>query len=194
MALAPDAAVDELSDLADLARERLIPRLLSLAAVGPTWLNPTFAGSSRMAADGDVVTGHLLLELKTVLGRKTAAGRKAALDGLTLFQLLGYVLHDHDDGHGITAVGLYQARYGHLAVWPLRRLLPELAGGPVDLPSLWERWRSMLDTGKIGPARLSAPPARIPTPTSTRVKHPTSLSDVAGVAGGCRRGTGPAGR
>jgi hypothetical protein len=37
---------------------------------------------------------HILLELKTVLGRKTATGRKTALDRLTLYQLLGYVLHD----------------------------------------------------------------------------------------------------
>ena len=66
-----------------------------------------------MNADGDVVTGHVLVELKTGLGRKTATGRKASLDGPTLRQLLGYVLHDHDhdhdDTHGITAVGLYQA-------------------------------------------------------------------------------------
>lgn len=148
LALATDAAVDELSALVELARDRLIPQLHALSGEGPTWLNPTFAGSDQMNADGDVVTGHVLVELKTGLGRKTLTGRKASLDGPTLLQLLGYVLHDHDDSHGITALGLYQARYGHLAVWPLHRLLPELAGAPVDLPLLRRRWRSMLDTGQ----------------------------------------------
>jgi hypothetical protein len=92
LALAPAAAVDELSDLVDLARERLLPHVHAFTSQGPTWLGPVFAGSRLMPADADVVVGHTLLELKTVLGRKTATGRKAALDGLTLYQLLGYVL------------------------------------------------------------------------------------------------------
>lgn len=149
LALAPAAAVDELSDLVELARERLLPRVHALSSQGPTWLGPVFAGSRLMPADADVVVGHTLLELKTVLGRKTATGRKAALDGLTLYQLLGYVLHDHDDAHEITSVALYQARYGHLAVWRLDRLLHDLADRQVDLQALRQRWALMLDTGDV---------------------------------------------
>jgi len=148
LALAADGTVDELMDLTALARERLLPRLQALATAGPTWLGPTFRGSSLMRADADLVTGHTLIELETGLGRKTPTGRKAALDGTTLFQLLGYVLHDHDDAHQIQAVALYQARYGHFAVWRLDRLLHELADQAVDLPALRQQWATMLDAGK----------------------------------------------
>jgi hypothetical protein len=158
LALAPAAAVDELSDLVDLARERLLPRVHALTNQGPTWLGPVFAGSRRMPADADVVVGHTLLELKTVLGRKTATGRKAALDGLTLYQLLGYVLHDHDDAHEITSVALYQARYGHLAVWRLDQLLHDLADRQVDLQTLRRRWALMLETGDVPSLQPSVNP------------------------------------
>jgi len=47
LALATEAALDELSDLAELARDQLIPRLHTLSGDGPTWLNPTFAGNDR---------------------------------------------------------------------------------------------------------------------------------------------------
>lgn len=149
LALAPPAALDELADLAELAHERLLPQLQALAASGPTWLGPAFAASAAMKADADLVTGHTLVELKTTLGRKTPTGRKATLDGLTIYQLLGYVLHDHDDGHQIRSVAVYQARYGHLAVWPLDRLLPELAGSEVNLSQLRRRWTEMLASGPV---------------------------------------------
>ncbi len=45
LALATDAAVGELSGLVELFRDRLIPQLHALSGDGPTWLNPTFAGS-----------------------------------------------------------------------------------------------------------------------------------------------------
>jgi len=159
LSLAPPAAVDELSDLADLARDRLLPRLHALTLSGPTWLGPTFAGSTLMPADADLVVGHTLIELKTVQGRKTPAGRRAALDGITLFQLLGYVLHDTDDAHQITSVALYQARYGHLAVWNLDRLLHRLAGREVDLAALRRQWAAMLAAGPNLERTSTAPSA-----------------------------------
>ena len=59
----------------------------------------------------------------------------AALDWATLFQLLGYVPHDHDhDGaRRSRALPFYQARYGHmkgLAAGPA----PTPARGPVGRP------------------------------------------------------------
>lgn len=147
LALAGDDAVRELRDLAALARERLLPVTAALAAEGPTWLAPTFAGSPLMPADADFAVGGALIELKTGQGPKTAAGRRASLDGTTLCQLLGYVLHDLDDRLGLERVVLYQARYGHTASWDLPELLAELAGRPVDLAETRERWRSMLLAG-----------------------------------------------
>ena len=148
LGLAPAAVVDELADLTALASTRLLPRLCTMATNGPTWPNPTLAGSAQMPADADLVVGHTLVELKTVLGSKTATGRRAVLDKATLYQLVGYVVHDYGDELEISSVALYQARYGHLAVWDLQRLLDQLAGRPVDLPQLRERWRAMLAAGK----------------------------------------------
>lgn len=155
LALAPSAALEELSELASVARESLLPHLQTLSMRGPTSLAPTFAGSRRMAADADVVTGHTLVEIKTVLGSPTATGRRATLPVLTLYQLLGYVLHDYDDRYALTSVALYQARYGHMAKWPLDQLLHELAGAPVDLPELRRRWAVMLETGEVPPRETS---------------------------------------
>lgn len=152
LALAPAAALDELAALAalaDLARVDLLPRLRALSQEGATWLSPVFIGSLKMSADADLVTGHTLVEIKTVLGAKSPSGRKVSLDGLTLFQLLGYVLHDHDDAYGITNIGLYQGRYGVLVFWSLDRLLRDLAGHDVDLPALRRRWALMLETGDV---------------------------------------------
>ena len=149
--LAPQAAVDELAELSALASTSLLPGLQTLAATGPTWPNPVFAGSTFMPADADLVVGHTLVEVKTVLGRKAtgaSGGRKAALDAITLYQLVGYVLHDYDNALAISSVALYQARYGHLAIWDLQDLLDQLAGRPVDLPELRKRWHDLLVAGK----------------------------------------------
>lgn len=61
--------------------------------------------------------------------------------------MLGYVLHDLDDAHGIRSVALYQARYGHLTVWPLGPLMERLAGRPVDLAVLRTDWEQVLLAG-----------------------------------------------
>jgi hypothetical protein len=71
------------------------------------------------------------------------------LGGSTLFQLLGYVLHDHNDTHQLTSVAPYQARYGHLTIWDLPPLLHRLADKAVDLPTLRGRWAEMLETGQV---------------------------------------------
>lgn len=148
LALAGDDAIGELRDLTGLARDRLLPITAALALEGPTRLAPTFAGSPLMPADADLVVGGALVELKTGQGPKAAgAGRRACLDATTLCQLLGYVLHDLDDRYRLRRVVLYQARYGHVASWELQALLDELAGRPVDLPAVRDRWRSTLLAG-----------------------------------------------
>jgi hypothetical protein len=161
LGLASPAVLEELGALTTIADQRLLPQLRALAAAGPTWLGPTFAGSRLMPADADLIAGHTLVELKTRLGRKTPTGRKAALDGLTIYQVVGYVLHDHDGRYALRSVGLYEARYGHWSVWDLDQLLPDLAGAPVHLPKLRAQWASMLRTGKV--------PDRPPT-SRTRTK------------------------
>lgn len=71
-----------------------------------------------MKADADLIAGRMLVELKTGLGDRRADGsRRAGLDGPTLQQRLGYELLDSADEFMIQDVGLYSARYDHLAIW-----------------------------------------------------------------------------
>jgi hypothetical protein len=154
--MAGEDALDELRDLTDLARRSLLPVIRPTAADAVTHVAPTFSGSELMNADADLIVDGALVEMKTAQGIKTSAGRRATLTGITLCQLLGYVLHDNDDAYGLHTVALYQARYGHLARWRLQDLLDELAGHPVDLPDLRQRWRSLLLAGPASQPRKRA--------------------------------------
>jgi hypothetical protein len=101
-----------------------------------------------MNADADLICGGLLLELKTNLGDKRPDGsRRPSLERQTLLQLLGYTMLDFDDEFALTHVGVYNARYGHLAVWELPALLNELAGTRVDLPRQRQQFRNLLAGG-----------------------------------------------
>jgi hypothetical protein len=129
------ASTDEIADLLALAasaRRELVPALDERG--GPVHVGPTFAGSLDLAADADLIAGGLLLELKVNLGDRRSDGRRrCSLDRQTVYELLGYLLLDYEDAYGVEALGVYSARYGHLAIWPLAELLNVLAGGSVDL-------------------------------------------------------------
>lgn len=117
----------------EVALTRLHPHV-----VGPgrdLHLGPTFAASTLCAADADLVCDGLLLEVKTRLGSKRpGTGQRYTTVSLAdLYQLLGYALFDTDDTFGLTAVGWYAARYGHLVTWALPEFVDELAGRAVDL-------------------------------------------------------------
>ena len=75
-----------------------------------------------MPADGDLIAGGLLLELKT------SARPELPLTGI--FQLAAYALMDSRDQYRLDSVGVFLARYGYLATWPLAAFLSELAGCP----------------------------------------------------------------
>lgn len=142
-------AVAELAALCSLAERNLIPFLER-----PFHLGPEFDASRRtgladtrlIAAEADLVCNGLLLDIKTRLGPKnprTGIHR----DGLArddLYQLVAYALLDHSDTYAINSLGLYSARYGTLAVWPLEHVLALLAGEPVDLPEVREQMWEML--------------------------------------------------
>jgi hypothetical protein len=154
-ALASDAEVADLLALTELARAALLP---ALAALGPpVVLGPVFAGSGDVGgADADVIAGGALVEVKTTLGGQARDGRRrCSLAQQTVHQLLGYLLLDYDDAYAISALGVYAARYGHLACWPLAELLPELAGGPVDLAA--ERAAFQGVAGTVAAARAARP-------------------------------------
>lgn len=134
LALAPDAVIDDLLALTGIARSVLAP----LKVVGATVTEaPTFTGSMDVGgADGDLVVGSTLLELKT--------SRKLDLTKQHVQQLATYALLDYDDDYKLTNVAVYLARHGLLVSWPLAELLAMLAGAPTDPSELRQRLRCHL--------------------------------------------------
>jgi hypothetical protein len=140
------ASTDEIADLlalAGAARRELVPALAKRG--GPVHVGPNFAGSLDLAADADLIAGRLLLELKVNLGDPRSDGRRrCSLERLTLYELLGYLLLDYENAYRIEALGVYSARYAHLAIWQLAELLDVLAGGPVDLAQERAKFRRVV--------------------------------------------------
>lgn len=132
LALCPDDGVAELTALGAVAAAHLLPQL----DWPPVILGPEFAASALCAADADLIVGGLLIDIKTKLGRldpKTGA-RHGSISTTEIYQLVAYLLFDTDDRYRIDAMGIYSARYGCLARWPVPAVLDTLAGHSVDLP------------------------------------------------------------
>jgi hypothetical protein len=68
-------------------------------------------------AEGDILVGDTLLDVKTVINVKDPQ-RVARW----LWQLLGYAWLDTEDHYGIRNVGLYLARHGVILTWPVDQL------------------------------------------------------------------------
>lgn len=89
--------------------------------------NPTFAGSTRLPADGDLIVrskdgAGYLIDFKSVK-RIEPAGML-----MVLRQILTYALMDEGDDYEIRRVGFYFTRYGVWAHWDLGELLDTGAG------------------------------------------------------------------
>jgi protein-tyrosine-phosphatase/DNA-binding transcriptional ArsR family regulator len=67
--------------------------------------------------------------------------------------LLAYVLHDCDDAYGLRTVALYDARFGHLAIWPVTEFINRLAGRPAGLDALRMAWASLAEQARKSDSR-----------------------------------------
>jgi len=132
--LASPAALGQLAAFREVFASTLLPPLAHRP--GRWVLGAEFAGSALIKADADVIAAGLLLDLKT--------DSKLSLGVTTMFQVLGYALLDFDDAYQLTEVGTFSARYAYLATWGIGRLLDELAGHHVDLPSIRQEFRQLL--------------------------------------------------
>lgn len=141
-------ALQELLALRSLADTELVPQLAS-----PVFLGPEFDRSKRtpgrdrrlIAAEADLIAGGVLVDVKTRLGTKNKAGvRTDGLAATDLYQLLAYALLDASDAYGITALGVYSARYGRLVTWPLEYVTSTMAGRAVDFSAERRRVDAML--------------------------------------------------
>jgi hypothetical protein len=154
----PDATVDELLDL--LVDEACVVDLLAIVTAARSGLaplifpatrvvvGPTFVGSADVGgADGDLLIGGTLLELKTRL--------KLELQQRHLHQLVAYALLDFDDLYGISDLAMFSARHASLICWPLDQVIEWLAGTPTDVAELRGDLRTHLRAGdpvsQLGP-------------------------------------------
>jgi hypothetical protein len=138
----PDEFVEEVQALVAVSREDL-PR------GKPTIYNPIFngmCGSVYFNADGDLLVGDLLLDLKVSV---------ELFKGIQLWQLLGYTALDRVNGEDrIRRVGLYNPRYQALWAAPLQDVLHGMGG------TTWEafyEWFQREVTGAICRAVAPAP-------------------------------------
>lgn len=142
LALANNGEVADLIAMRDLARTALLPVLPD----GPVSSGMTFDGSADLNADADLIAGNVLVDFKASQGgspRKDGT-RAASLGRTDLDQLLGYALMDYSDTYQLHTVAIYAARFGHYAPWPLEQLGHQLAGHPIDLPSLRKEFAQVL--------------------------------------------------
>jgi hypothetical protein len=91
--------------------------------------NPGFALSGKLGgADGDLIVDGCLVDFKTTTDQSMP--RQAG------YQLLGYLLADTDDAHGIDQVGFYLARVPALISWPAAALVAEVSEGRAAVEEL----------------------------------------------------------
>ena len=131
LGLVTEDAQTQLAKLRSLAMDKLLPTL-----PGPHDLAPDLPMLMPVcAADADLISGGLLVELKTNLGleNKKTHVRTNTLQMKALYQLVSYVLFDLADDHRLTDFGVYSARYGNLISWPIQEAFEIMAGLPVDL-------------------------------------------------------------
>ena len=134
LALAPQAALDQLACVHRVFEQHLLPELATRAGLWAA--GPRFAASQIMPADGDLIAGGLLLDLKT--------SARPQLQLTDIFQLAAYALMDSRDQYRLDSAGIFLARYGHLATWPLEAFLSELAGRPVEVAQARADFLAML--------------------------------------------------
>lgn len=132
--LTPPAAFYQLVAFREVFETVLLPELARRP--GRRVLGPVFTGSALIKSDADLITAGLLLDLKT--------DSKFFLGVTVLFQVIGYALLDSDDAYELTQVGVFSARYVHLATWDISALFEELTSGPVGLPSARQEFRQLL--------------------------------------------------
>ncbi|NKQ59049.1 hypothetical protein HFP15_40025 [Amycolatopsis sp. K13G38] len=126
-AVIPEHHVTELVALAEQMRTTGALETLRRSAGDPPPEQPLGTAGPVIVnhwADGDLITGRTLWDVKTVV-RVDHPDRLARW----LWQLLAYAWLDTADTWGIRSVGLYLARHGALVSWPLTRFTATILGG-----------------------------------------------------------------
>jgi hypothetical protein len=117
LALCPDLAV---RDIASLNGAFVSSRAHLLR--GEVVLNPRFGGVAPIGGDGDLIVDRCYIDIKA-----TTEPTKPSPSQWP-WELLGYVLLDHEDRFHINSVGLYLARQAVLVRWDLDEFVFLLVG------------------------------------------------------------------
>jgi hypothetical protein len=110
----------------------------ALALCGQPFVSGPVFGSESVGADGDLLLGSTLIDVKTSNER----GLRASL----IYQLVGYLLLDEDDTHEIASLGYYKARAPALLTWPADELLQMLARRPISRQEARARFEDALSS------------------------------------------------
>lgn len=145
MTEAPPEAVAELVALRGLLEARLMSRLGSPTVFGPLFDLSKLGKGQRIAAEADLISDGMLVDVKSNLAPKTKAGdRPDVLKPEHVHQLLGYALLDYSDSYEIRSLAIYSARYGTLTDWRLDEVAETAAGRAFDLATERQRvWDAM---------------------------------------------------
>lgn len=127
-------------------------------------------------ADGDLITGRTLWDVKTVV-RTDNTERTARW----LWQLLAYAWLDTADTWGIRSVGLYLARHGALVSWPLSRFTATITGGR-DVDAVREEFLT------VAARAVAEEGAEPPGPWQQRPETPPAGEHRPAAEAGQRRG------
>jgi hypothetical protein len=118
LGLCPSPAVQDLAAL----NGAFISSQASLLR-GQAVLNPRFTSAGLLSgSDGDLIVDGCYIDIKA-----TTEPNKPS-PSLWPWELLGYVLLDHDNRYGINSVGLYLARQAMLVTWDLDEFASLLVG------------------------------------------------------------------
>lgn len=126
LAIAPAATVDELVTLAGRLHGSGSLDALRALAGHPATGQPLGCAAPLFIlhwAEGDLLVGDTLLDVKTVITL-----RDRARIARWLYQVLAYAWLDEAHRYRIRQVGLYLGRHGALLTWPLDELAAELVG------------------------------------------------------------------
>ena len=117
LALCPDLAVRDIASLngAFVSSQAHLLR-------GEVVLNPRFDGVAPIGGDGDLIVDRCYIDIKA-----TTEPTKPSPSQWP-WELLGYVLLDHEDRFHINSVGLYLARQAVLVRWDLDEFVSLLVG------------------------------------------------------------------